>query len=380
MPGGALTLALLAVQPPIPPPSPFQDLLSELAGKIAAAVAPVTRIHLMAPGVQDADAPPPLESDLAERLATLGLKVVGGGEGTATVLFTCAQNIRQRVCTADVRKGEVRTVVMAERWQDAGRGSGIGVPIVINLQPVIAQDAPILDVAAAGSRLAVLDPTALSLYERVANGWRAVAASPITSSRPWPRDVRGRVRIDGGAVEAFLPGVTCHGRLEPLSVACAGDQRPWPIAIDNMGIAPGRNHFTIPDAPAFFTAAALAPAAGARWMLASQDGRLVFLDAARRTVDSIESPGDNVAAVTTTCEAGSHVLVSLRANEAGDRETLRLFSIAARSLLPVTPPIVLPGSLTALWTMPDGARVLAVSRHAATGRYEAFEVSVVCGR
>jgi hypothetical protein len=46
----------------------------------------------------------------------------------------------------------------------------------------------------------------------------------------------------------------------------------------------------------------------------------------------------------------------------------------------VTPPAILPGTVTAIWPDADPSRALVVTRHAATGVYEAFHASIACSR
>lgn len=299
---------------------------------------------------------------------------------SAVVSIACSQNLRERVCTADIRRGDAHEVLMATRLHDAAPPSNaVSIPVVLELQPVLAQDQPILDVALVGPRLLVLDPGSLTIYEKSTDGWRRSGSRPIAAERPWPRDVRGKLRVDGGRFESFLPGIGCRGTLEPFDVMCAGDERPWPIAIENDGIPPGRNAFAMPGGRTYFTVAPLGPDAGARWLVAADDGRLVFLDGDRRPLAAMTGFGSEVAAIVTSCASGSHVLTSPAAREP-NQDTLQLFRVTRREVVDATPPVVLAGRLTTLWTNANGDGAIAVSRHPTTRRYEAFHIGVSCGR
>jgi hypothetical protein len=148
-------------------------------------------------------------------------------------------------------------------------------------------------------------------------------------------------------------------------------------------MAAARNYFTTPEGLAFFGAASLGPDAGARWLLTGQDGRLLFLDASRRTIESGAAAGDDVAGVNGVCAAGTYVLLSSRAagGSSIDRaEALRLFHVVGRRLIPAASPFILPGPLTALWAAPGSSTATAVSHDTNADRYEAFQIAVTCGR
>src|ERR671919_641714 len=109
-PGWALALALAAA-PQAGPSSPHPlDLLSELAAKVAAIVDPA--------------APPP------------------------AISINCSSNLREQVCSAEIRTGTAREVVIVTRPHREVAPEAIpAVPVVIQLRPIIAQSDAILDAA-----------------------------------------------------------------------------------------------------------------------------------------------------------------------------------------------------------------------------------------
>jgi hypothetical protein len=228
--------------------------------------------------------------------------------------------------------------------------------------------------------LFVLEPAALTRYQRRDNEWLADRSRPISSLRVPPRDIRGRLRLDGATVEALLPGVACRANVDALNLTCADEQQAWPLGVENTGIAVGRNYFTTPEGLAFYGVASLTAEADARWLVAAPDGRLLFLDSGRRALESAVSAGDEVAAVETTCVPGSYVILSTRAGPAADAESLQLFQVIGRRLVPAASPVVLPGPLTALWAAPGARTAMAVSRDPSSGRYAAFQIAIICGR
>src|SRR5439155_10763078 len=162
--------------------------------------------------------------------------------------------------------------------------------------------------------------------------WQRRRSQAVVSSRVWPRDLRGRLRVTGPSVEAFLPGAICRATLESFTVSCADDRQSWPLGIDNAGIASGRNYFTTPEGLGFYGFAPLDPVAGAKSLLVADRSRLVLLDEARRALEPAVGAGEDVVGVTT-CAPGSFVLVASRASGADGRDTLRLFRVVDKRLV-----------------------------------------------
>lgn len=341
-PGWALTLSLAVAPQPGPSSPATAQLLSELATKVAAIVGSAT--------------PPP---DIA---------------------INCSSNLREQVCIAEVGTGAAREVVIVTRPHEQARLEPMAaVPMVVQLRPIIAQADQMLDVAIVGRRLLVLDTRAITLYDASGEGWQRVASFPIQMSEPWPRDVRGRLLVSGGTWEAYLPGAWCRGQLDPLQGTCMRVQRPWPLGIENSGMTHGRNGFVMPDGQKYFSVAPLETDAGARWMLAGDEGRTIFLDAQGARLDAPSAPADDVAAIATPCAHGSHVVVANRGSD-GVMDTVRVVRVLKRQPENVAPPVAMPGRVTALWTTLAGDAALAVARNPTTRGYEAFHIVLSCGR
>jgi hypothetical protein len=396
----SLTIAPLSAQPP----SPYQDLAIELAAKIAAALPSAqsaTLSFITIDGVDSADmadrsSVTQAQAEIVRVLTARGVRIVERAPGAAAVRVSCLENLRERACVADIESGSTRQVVAATRPLDARTNRGA--PLTLDMQSLFSQRAPILDVAFAGDRLVVLDPRAVTRYQRSDAGWQRAESQPIASSRVWPRDVRGKLRLDGGRLDVFLPGLVCRGTSDAARLACApaGDVRqPWPLGIDNTGIEANRNYFLTPEGLPFFAAAPLGPDANARWLVAGSSGALVFLDESRRSVATVAS-GDDVAALSAACagpagplenvgnvakvgNVGSLVLVASSGRSAGP-DTLRLFRAVHRQLIPAAGPVELPGRFTALWAAPDATSAIAVSHDAGADRHEAFHIRISCDR
>jgi hypothetical protein len=379
----ALGLSLILAPQPALPGFPYQDLAPELVEKIAAAVPQPQHVHLVAVGDDTGEKRRQWERYIAAMLAARGVQISDRADAVVTVTFTCSQNLRERVCAADVRKGGVSQHVIATRPHDIAQPAQQSTALALDVRTVFTHRTPILDFAVAGDRLFVLEPAALTRYQRRENGWQADRSWPISSSRVPPRDIRGRLRLDGGTLEAFLPGIVCRANVDTLNLTCADEQQPWPLGVENTGMAVSRNYFTTPEGLAFYGSASLAAEADARWLITALDGRLLFLDSARRALEPAVGAGDDVAAVDAGCAPDSYVILSSRASGGiapDGAEALQLFQVIGRRLVPAASPVSLPGPLTALWAAPGSRTVTAVSRDMSSGRYAAFQIAIVCGR
>jgi hypothetical protein len=301
---------------------------------------------------------------------------------------SCFWNLRERACVADVQTATTHSVVAATRplASNANRA-----PIAaLELQPIFTQRAPILDVAVAGDQVLVLDPDSVARYQRTESGWQRVESQPIRHPRVWPRDVRGRLRVDAARLEAFLPGVVCRGASDATRLACADERDAWPIGIENTGIEANRNYFSTPEGLTFFAAAPLGPDADARWIAAGPSGALLFLDDSRRSVAAgavgpVGPVGDDVAAMNAPC-TGPVILVA--ASSRGERpDTLRIFRVVHRQLIPAAAPLEMPGRFAALWATPRPGSgqaavntAIAVSHDPRADRYDAFQIRIACDR
>jgi hypothetical protein len=372
-----LTLAALVLTPvsmpaSAQPPAAFVDLASEFAASIAGALAPGAAVR-----VTFAPEQARLQIDVERMLSSRGVRVTDSSDATP-VLAACSTNLRERVCAATIGRGDARRIVMTTRPRD-GQGDADADPVVaIELRPIYTQRRPMLDVAAAGDRLLVLTPEAVVLVAEATPadlGGRAIASKPIATARVWPRDVRGRLRLAGPAFEAFLPGVTCRGTVAPFTLVCADEIEPWPIGLDNAGIAPSRNAFSAPDGFTFYEAA---PIGSGRFLLVSERGVLTLLDNGRRTAMPGETV-DHAAGFLDSCAGAADVVVDGRTADAG-ADTLRLLRVVGARLVPLSSTATLSGSLTSLWSAsgPGPATAIVHDRHA--GRYEAFHVTLSCAR
>jgi hypothetical protein len=221
----------------------------------------------------------------------------------------------------------------------------------LELRPLISQQVQILDVAAIGDRLLVLDVAAVTLFERKDGEWRGVQSRSLPASLRWPRDARGRLRANGNRFDLFLPVMTCTGRTDPLEISCADGRQPWPIGVENKGLEPGRNYFKSSEGAVFYNAAPLGAAAN-----------------------------DDAIALTASCPPGTYVVAVSPSGRLESGDLLQLSRVVDGRLVQAASTVSLPGVLTALWAEPSQTSAVVVTHDLRAGRYDAFQTTISCSR
>jgi hypothetical protein len=309
----------------------------------------------------------------------------------AELRLTLSENQSQYLLVEEARKGGERQVWMAA-WKRAEPAAAALPGMALDRELVWEQEEQILDVAFPAAGMLVLSPSKVTLYARQNGSWEPQRAVPLAPGKPWPRDVRGRLRVTGASFQAFLPGMACGGAVEPsLSMECRPGEDPWVLESGSRAtllanFAAARNHFdgrvatetglrkTI--AP-FYSAASAGERDRLLWLLAMLDGRTQIFDAWLDPVGAVASWGSDLAGTEASCGGGSQVLAT-RPGDAGEPDAIQAFAIVNRAAAPLTAPVEFAGPVTALWPS-SVTSALAVARDPLTGRYAAYVITVVCG-
>jgi hypothetical protein len=357
-----------------------------------------------------------IQNGLRSALESAGARFAKS-DAAPTVKISLSENLNAYVWVAEVRHREEETAVVmvsTPRPEGAG-GAQDSVPLSIVKIPLWTQTDPILDVAVleesgAPDRMAVLSPSAVTLYSGHAGTWQAERSAEIPHSQPWPRDLRGRIILARDRqFDVFLPGLVCHG-MAPLNLTCLRSDDAWPLtvpafnsgaatgspgadsvsafsAIPPMGafFAPARNFFTgaltsaigkFTNVPRFYSAAVLSRDKPL-WLFGATDGFVHLIDG---TSDQpVRLPwGSDLASVKTSCGAGWQILATGSDDESGN--SVRAYEIPDRDPLPVSAAVDFPGAISALWTEVKGDTAVAVAKSQVTGNYEAFRLAVACNQ
>ncbi|MGA2435125.1 MAG: hypothetical protein ABSG25_07545 [Bryobacteraceae bacterium] len=348
----------------------------EFARKISASLAPRESVALT---VRNVSALSAAEVSAVEQAVEGELRAHGFALGDAPeftpVKITLSANGGSWLWIAEIQRADKRDVVMlaVPRGNDASESSAEPA-LAIEKKPLWEQDEPILDIAAVGGESIVLDLSGVSIYGRENERWVRHKAFRIAVPKPWPKDARGRLQLGTDSIRAWLPGVSCTGKLNPeLTLDCSEAVSGWPLAIPNALLAPGRNWFSVPGIPPFFSAAD----AGEGWVATGIDGRAQLYDQALKPMKSIEGWGSDVAALDTAC--GRYVL-AVRPGDWDEPDAVEPYAIRDGRAVVSGAAVEFPGPVTAFWPSADGHAVVAVAHNVKTGRYAAFSLSIGCNR
>src|SRR6476659_7644538 len=103
-----------------------QDLASEFASRVAAAIAPGATVHLVCTGDDGRT-----QLDLGRSLAARGIRLAELRDGATTVRCSCLENLREYACVADIGDGAARRVVAATRAKNSGGPSVPGPTVAL---------------------------------------------------------------------------------------------------------------------------------------------------------------------------------------------------------------------------------------------------------
>jgi hypothetical protein len=261
--------------------------------------------------------------------------------------------------------------------------------LTVRKATVWQQDDPILDFYTDNQNLVLLEPDQISLYTNDAGQWRGRYTLAISHELPWPRDLRGRLRVNGGQISAFLPGTLCTGSLAPPTLECHSSDDPWPIDQEQIVAfyTPRRNFFTgiLSGAGAgasvlpFFSGVTWPAGDQRQWLFAGVDGRSRLYQNDLSTPAAVfNSWGAGLAGVHSNCGSGWQVLITA-ATDSVHPDSIQAVEISGREAQPVSSSIDLAGPVLSLWTSgKNGEAASGVTQSTVTGRYEAFTLTVTC--
>ena len=415
-------LSFVMLGPAVCPAADWNGPEQQLARKIVAVTGPgsvaLTVENRSSLGKRDSEV---IQNGLRSELEALGIRFMKVEQAAATVTISLSENAASYVWVAEIRQGagEAAVVMVSAPRAPGSEAARDSVPLSLRKIPLWTQDNPILDVAvleesATPSHIAVLDPEKVSFYRLQSGKWQLEQALEIVHTRPWPRDLRGRlVPAKDHLLDVYLPGVTCASTAAmPLALNCRESDDPWPLGggmqngnglsvfpspgmasgassvIPEMRafFAPTRNFFTgaltpgigkFAIVPKFYSAALLPRDKYTLWLFAATDGQVHMVDGVSDQIARL-GWGSDLASVRTACGAGWQILATSSGGE--DQDSIRAYEFPDRDPVAVSAPADFSGAITALWSEAKGDTAVAIAHNREAGSYGAFRVALSCNQ
>src|SRR6202140_3709323 len=371
------------------------DTARQLAHKIAAAAGPgAFALEVTNRSSLDDKSVREVRGALEAQLHVEGVSAAKAEQAMGTVEVVLSESLREYVWTAEIAIGSDEKKIALVSLPRSSMGTGApftaALPIILKTTLLFAQEQPILDVALiempGGARLLALNGGTVAIYHHhganAAGQWELEASLPITHSRTFPRDLRGRLLLRRDHLfDVHLPGTFCRTTSSPvasLTLTCNDSDDPWPLTPDDGSVraffAASRNFFTgalspgignISNVPSFYSAAALPRANYTLWMLAAVDGSMHLVDGMTDQLIRGGKWGSDLAAVHSSCGTGTQLLAS----ESGDaeRDGLRAFEVPDRDPVLASSAVEFDGRIVALWPESSGNSAAGIVKRKDTG-------------
>ena len=408
-------LAGLMAQTPNVAPSPWEQPAASLADEIAGILGP-GQAHLTIRNLSTISVGeiPAIRRLLEQDLRAHGV-LASGAESANAIRVTLSENTRERLWVAEVIEGSETRVAMVHVEPSSQRQAEVVGGLMLRRQTVFTTKEAVLAALETINGLVAVEPEQIVIYNHTSEGWREQKRVGIAQTRPLARDPRGVIFLsaNGEGFEAYIAGTACSGNYQPVqpagewTVRCRESDDPWtivqpPVTLMGSGsqtaatrmdvsITPikafynaARDYFTgvfSPslgvDTPPFYSATQIVrAAASAPLLIGSIDGKVQIWDGPTlKPVSSTRDWGSDFAALNSGCGAGAQIIASSSGEALTD--SLRAYELPALEAVPASAPLAMDGTVTALWTAPDGKSVFAVVRGAAD-QYEVDRVTASC--
>jgi hypothetical protein len=382
---------------------------TELARQIAALTGPgAIALSVKNDSSIAASEVPAIRQQLQAGLSALGVTVRNqtATDAATTVLVTLSQTAQRGLWVAEVQQGPETRVAMVTAAMPAATEEVEGAAVLLRRTLLFSQAAPMLDAgmfvlpgdAGGEGHLVVLSPESIATYRRdvrADGGWVKEQSFEVAHSRAYPRDVRGRLMAESGAVfRAYLPGVICtaspQGMGGGVAVSCADSDDPWPVGSRKAFYNSSRDFFSGVVAPVggsapgpFYSAAELQQKNAMVTVYSEVSGQVRLWDGSGlKVLAGSRDWGSDVAGVQSGCGSGAQLLAS--ASGVVLQDSLRAYEVQGRSAIAVSAPLPMDGDVTAMWPMAAAnggvPTVVAIVRKQQPVKYEAYRVSVVCNQ
>lgn len=129
----------------------------------------------------------------------------------------------------------------------------------------------------------------------------------------------------------------------------------------------------------YYSASHLHGESSSQRILTGLDGQATLYSERGDALQRFAGWGSEIAGINTKCGNGRQVLAT-RPGDWTVPDAVQAFEIDDDQAVAVSSPVQFSGPVTALWTAEDESYVRAVVRNLKTGNYEAYRLTITCGK
>jgi hypothetical protein len=405
-----LLLLLFIVVPSVSwsqtPQSPWQEPARELAKKIVAITGPRQTFALSVRNLSSLS-----DSEVAAvrlvleaELRVGGLRLAAKPNAAPELRITLSENVQGLLWIAEIPRDDAREIAMISLPKTSAPAQTAEQMFVLQSKLIWEQDEPILDFAlldhgspGVGQRLLVLEPTRLSLYQADNGRLKLQQSAPLPTLTNPARDPRGYLVLRDDHFLLSLAGNLCRGVVDQmLNVACWDMNQDVPRQFAEemhwleLSIVPGRNffrqRFQVQGSDAqreslFSSAAGWVEAGEPLRFDVGLDGvaRLYRLNADRAPAARFSGWGSQLTGISSNCGRERQLLVT-RPRDWTELDAVQAFDVVGTQAVAVSSPLEFSGPVKELWPGKTFMAALAIVQNLKTSRYEAYTLTLSCGR
>jgi len=354
-----------------------------------------------------------------------GHKISSGDAAGVLLRVTLSENPAGLLAIGEVvENGQSRFTLEGFSLAEVPYGGSNSKKVTLSRELVWKQQDPILDLKFLRSdgqkkeRIAVLGINALSLYEGQEMSWSLVRSFPIPRSEQSraPRGQLFQLSENGHPrLIADFPKLICSidlgGALDSMNLECNSSEQKelvglsfltaGPFLLDNAAKWDSSGSYFTGEIYAesgirlhidpFFSSGFLALKSGeppAVLVTTGIDGRGRILDKDDRQLLSFKDWGSQLITMHSSCDDGWRILATARVDRTGS-DGIMAYQFEEHDVIALDQPVAMPGPVLSLGSeqVPSDAEfaghhdgAIAVVRNLKTGEYEAYRISMACGR
>jgi len=344
----------------------------------------------------------PVQILIETELRARGFHVVTDSSYDTKIRITLSQDSAERLWVADFTADGKQSVMMIPFERTTSDLSAWATRVHVSRELVYSQTSPMLDFGCDNSEgakdcgeMLVLNPDSVVLMAPE----RKFPSAPIPHNKPWPRDLRGRIRRVGPAFDVNVGSMSCFGKTnvdglmfclpapsqELLFFGPFGEQARAVVASEQNWFewiadgAVGTNAARL-KRPPFYSISGFEVSGQAAWVVSGTDGQVrVFTGKSKESLASTSGWGADLATVKSNCGAGWQILATTP-RDYSENDSIIVYELVGVDFRAESDPIEMDGPIVSMWSGENGEPARAVVHNLKTGNYEAYLLKVGCSQ